>query len=248
MKIIICVKPTPPPETHISIQDGAPSWGTTPLTLSPFDGYAIEAALRLKDSHGATLTSLCIGNPSANDALKQSLAMGVDEAILIHDPALEALDTQGTARLLAAAVQRIDKVDLLIFGRQTLESANGLTPAQTARALAWPLLSMASSISIDESEIRVERHFDESRQHVCAELPAVLSVTQAIGEARYPTFAGIRKAAKLSIQHWSLADLGLSAPAPLVRRVDVFAPPMPPCEFISGASPEDIAERLAAKI
>ena len=244
MKIIVCIKPTPDAETEITIQN----LNTAPLTLSPFDGYAIEAALHQKDALSATVTALCIGNLAAKDALKHTLAIGADDAILINDPALNDLDTQGAARLLAAAAQKLG-VQMLLFGRQSLDHGTGLMPAQTARVLGWPLLSLADSIQVDDQSVTVTRSFEEGRQTVHAGLPAVISITQAIGEPRYPTFMGIRKAARAGIAIWSLADLGLAMPAPVTRRQTLFAPARNlPCELISGDSPKEIAEKLAAKI
>lgn len=245
VKIIVCIKPTPDSETKITIQN----LDAVPLTFNPFDGYAVEAALRQKDALGATVTVLSIGDQNATDVLKHALAMGADDAILINDPALADLDTQGVAHVLAAAARKLGDVGLLIFGCQTLDYGTGLMPAQTARVLDWPLLSLAGSIRVSAGKISVERSFEEGRQIVRAGLPAVLSVTPGIGEPRYPSFIGIRRAAKASITCWSLADLGLDAPAPVVRRVGLFAPRRDlPCEFIDGASPEEIAEKLTAKI
>src|SRR5688572_30042185 len=176
--------------------------------------------------------------------------MGADEAILISDPALSSLDTQGAARVLAAAVQKIGAVDMLVFGRQTLDNGAGLTPAQTARVLGWPMLGMAGSIRVEGANVTVERVIEEGRQTVSAKLPAAVSVVQSIGEPRYPSFMGIRKASKAEIPTWTLADLGTPAPAALVRRVALMNPPVreAACEMISGDTPEEIADKLADKI
>jgi electron transfer flavoprotein beta subunit len=141
-------------------------------------------------------------------------------------------------------------VDLLIFGRQTLDNGAGLTPAQTARVLGWPVLSLAGSIKVESNTVTVERVIEEGRQTVSAKLPAVISVVQSIGEPRYPSFMGIRKAAKAEIPTWTLADLGISAPAILVSRTALVSPPVRDvaCEIISGDTPEEIAEKLADKI
>jgi electron transfer flavoprotein beta subunit len=220
-----------------------------PLVINPFDEYALEGALQQKDALNATLTALCIGDDSARDALKHTLAMGADHAILVHDPALAGLDSQSAAVLLAAAVKKIGDVKMVFFGRQTLDHGTGLTSAQTARALGWPLLSLAGAIQVTENRITIERSLDESRQIVSAMLPAVVSVVQTIGEPRYPSFAGIRRATRADIPVWSLADLDLATPTAIVRRLEVFAPASGvPCEFVSGNTHEEIAETLADKI
>lgn len=249
MKIIVCVKQVPDSEAKVTLQNGQISWGDSPLVINPFDEYAVEAALQQKEAHDATVVALCIGPESARDAIKHALAMGADEGILIHDPALSALDGAGAARVLAAAIQKIGDADLVIFGRQTIDTATGTTAAQTARALGWPLLSYVGKIELVNG-IKVERTFEEGKQTVSGKLPAALSVIQSIGEPRYPSFMGIRKAAKAEIPAWSLADLGLAAPAAVVSRAELLPPPVrdAACEIISGDSPDEIAEKLADKI
>lgn len=250
MKIVTCIKQVPDTEAKITLENGKVQWGDSPLVINPFDEYAVEAALQQKDKHGATVVAICLGPESAKEALKHALAMGADEAILISDPALENLDSQGAAQVLAEAIRKIGDAEMVIFGRQSIDSGTGLTAAQTARLLNWPLLSLAGSIELTNGQVRVERVIEEGRQIVRAPLPAVLSVVQSIGEPRYPSFMGIRKAARATIPIWSLADLGMAAPPAVVQARGMFAPPSreQPCEFITGESPMEIAEKLAEKI
>ncbi len=250
MKIITCIKQVPDSEAKVTAQDGQVSWGESPLVINPFDEYAVEAALQQKDNGDFTVTALCLGPETAKEALKHALAMGADEAILISDPALDSIDSQAAARTLAAAIQKIGDAHLVIFGRQTLDNGGGVTAAQTARVLGWPLLSFTGKIEIGGEAIKVERVIEEGKQTVSANLPALLSVVQSIGEPRYPSFMGIRKASKANIPVWSLSDLGLAAPASVVSRTELLNPPArdTQCEIISGDSPEAIAETLVEKI
>ncbi len=250
MKIIACIKQVPDSEAKVKAEGGQVSWGDAPLVINPFDEYAVEGALQQKEAIGGTVTALCVGPESARDALKHALAMGADEAILVSDPALENLDTVGAARILAAAIQKIGGAEMIIFGRQTLDNGAGLTPAQTARILKMPMLGLAGSIKVEGGSVTVDRVIEEGRQTVSANLPAVLSVVQSIGEPRYPSFMGIRKASKANIPVWSLGDLGVSAPAPVVTRSELINPPVQETttEIISGETPEAIAEILADKI
>jgi electron transfer flavoprotein beta subunit len=182
--------------------------------------------------------------------------MGADEAILVSDPALNELDTVGAARVLAAAIQKVGGVDMVVFGRQTLDNGAGLTPAQTARILGWPMLGLAGSIKIQDGNassprgVNVERVIEEGRQNVSAKLPAVVSVVQSIGEPRYPSFMGIRKASKANIPVWALSDLGIAAPDVVVKRTELMNPPVQTTtiEIVSGESPAEIADKLADKI
>ncbi len=220
------------------------------MVINPFDEYAVEGALQQKEALGGTVTALCIGPASAKDALKHALAMGADNAILVSDAALSILDTAGAARMLAAAIKKIGEVDLVLFGRQTLDDGSGITAAQTARVLGWPLLGLSGQIKVDAGSVMVERVVEEGRQTVKAKLPAVLSVVQSIGEPRYPSFMGIRKASKAEIPVWSLSDIGASAPAAIVTRTELITPPSREivCEFITGETPAAIAEILTGKI
>ena len=250
MKIIACIKQVPDSEAKVRAEGGQVSWGDAPLVINPFDEYAVEGALQQREANsGSTVTALCLGPESAKEALKHALAMGADEAVLVSDPALNELDTAGAARVLAAAIQKIG-ADMIVFGRQTLDNGAGLTPAQTARILGWPMLGLAGSIKVQDGSVTVDRVIEEGRQTVSAKLPAVISVVQSIGEPRYPSFMGIRKASKATIPIWSLNELGLAAPPAIVKRTELMNPPVQntSIEIISGESPADIADKLAEKI
>jgi electron transfer flavoprotein beta subunit len=250
LKIIACIKQVPDSEAKVKAENGQVSWGDAPLVINPFDEYAVEGALQQKEATDGTVTALCIGPESAKEALKHALAMGADEAVLVSDPALDGLDTLGAARVLAAAIQKIGGADMVVFGRQTLDNGAGLTPAQTARVLGWPMLGLAGQIKVQDGNVTVERVIEEGRQTVSAKLPAVLSVVQSIGEPRYPSFMGIRKASKAAIPVWSLADLGIAAPAAVVTRAELMNPPSreTTVEIITGESPAEIADKLAERI
>ena len=251
MKIIACIKQVPDSEAKVKAEDGQITWGESPLVINPFDEYAVEGALLTKEANdGSTVTALCIGPESAKDALKHALAMGADEAVLISDPALNEIDQVAAARILAAAIKKIGDADMIIFGRQTLDNGSGLTTAQVARVLGLPLLGLAGQIKVEEGTVRIDRVIEEGRVTVSAKMPVVLSVVQSIGEPRYPSFMGIRKASKANIPIWSLGDLGIEAPATVVTRTELMNPPVDdtPCEMIAGETPEAIAETLVEKI
>jgi electron transfer flavoprotein beta subunit len=250
LKIIACIKQVPDSEAKVRAEGGKVSWGDAPLVINPFDEYAVEGALQQKEANSGTVTALCIGPESAREALKHALAMGADDAILISDPALGGIDTQGAARILAAAIQKIGGVDMVVFGRQTLDNGAGLTPAQTARTLGWPMLGLAGQIKVQAGTVTVDRVIEEGRQTVSAKLPAVLSVVQSIGEPRYPSFMGIRKASKATIPVWSLGDLGAAAPEAVVKRAELMNPPVQDTtiEIITGETPAEIADKLVDKI
>jgi electron transfer flavoprotein beta subunit len=254
LNIVACVKQTPDTAATVTVDGGRVSWGDSPLVLNPWDEYAVEEALRTKEAHGGKVTAISMGPESAKDALKQALAMGCDEAILLSDSGLEAVDTLGTARVLASAVGNLDPPDLIFFGKASVDSAVGVTFAQTARLLGWPLLSQVAKVtSVDPQagSIGVERLLPEGREVVEAGLPAVISVTKEINEPRYPSFMGIRKASKADIPVWGLTDLGMEVcPKAKVDWPEIFALPQKEtaCEIIEGDSPEAMAAKLADRL
>jgi electron transfer flavoprotein beta subunit len=250
MKIVVCIKQVPDSTAKVVVEGGKVSWGDAPLVMNPWDEYAVEAAIQQKEALGGTITAVTIGDESTKEVLKRALAMGADDAILICDPALVDMDTQATAQVLAAAIQKIGAVDLAFFGRQAIDGDAGLVPAQAARLLGWPALTLTSVIKIEGSDVRVERGVEEGRQIVTTRLPAVFSLTKDFGEPRYPSFMGIRKASRAEIPTWSLAELGIGAPASVIAWPEIMNPPSREvtCEFITGSSPEEIAETLANKI
>jgi electron transfer flavoprotein beta subunit len=140
--------------------------------------------------------------------------MGADEAVLISDPLLEGSDTLATARVLVAAIRKLGEVDLIIAGRSAIDGNTAATAVQVAALLGIPQLSYVAAIkALDPAAktITVERLMEGGRETVSSRLPAVLSVVKEINEPRYPSFMGIRKAAKKEIPQWSVADLGLEA-------------------------------------
>ncbi|MGH2625920.1 MAG: electron transfer flavoprotein subunit beta/FixA family protein [Anaerolineales bacterium] len=251
---MVCVKQTPDTAATLSVKDGRAHWGDAPLVLNPWDEYAVEEALRTKEAHGAKVTALSAGPAEAREALKQSLAMGCDEAVLVSDPALSQADSRVTSAVLAAALRKIGQVDVAFFGKQAVDSDTGVTAAQVARRLGWPALTLAAAVpALDPAgrSITVERMMEEARQTVRAELPAVVSVVKVINEPRYPSFMGIRRASKAEIPTWSAADLGLApVPAPALEWPEVIAPPKVEmvCEFIRGSTPEEVAAKLVDRL
>jgi electron transfer flavoprotein beta subunit len=253
LKIVVCIKQVPDTAARVVAENGQVSWGDAPLVMNPWDEYAVEAALQLKEAQGGDVTAISVGGESAKEALKNALAMGCSEAVLISDPALEGADSQAVAKVLAAAIQKIGDVDLAFFGKQAIDGDMGVTHVQTARVLDWPALTSVSTIqSVDPGAktLRVERTMEEGRVVVEARMPAVISVLKDIGEPRYPSFMGIRKASRATIPVWTLADLGIQAPQSHVTWPVVENPPVREVktEMITGDTPQEIAAKLVDKI
>jgi len=251
LKIVVCVKQVPDSAAKITVDDGQVSWGDAPLVINPWDEYAVEAALNMKEAHGGSVTVFSMGREDEKEAIKHALAMGCDEAILISDPALAGADGAAAARVMAAAIQKVGDVDLVFCGKQAIDTDTGTATAMVARVLGWPALTLISSIDeFTDQTIKVQRAIEEGRQVVESQLPAVISVIKDYGEPRYPSFMGIRKAARAKVPVWDLAELGLDAPASVVTWPEVMNPPVKDVttEIIEGDSVEEIAGKLADKI
>lgn len=254
MKIVVCVKQTPDTAASVSVDGGRVSWGDAPLVLNPWDEYAVEEAIKTKEAHGGTVVALSLGPEQAQEALKQALAMGADEAILLSDAKFESADVGLVSAALAKAIQKVGEVDVVFFGRASVDSAAGLTFSQTARHLGWPLLSQVAAIeSLDPAarSLQVVRLLQEGRQIVGASLPAVISVVKEINEPRYPSFMGIRKASKAEIPSWGAADLGLEEDlGSKVVWPEIIQPAKveTSCEFIEGDTAADKGRRLAERL
>jgi electron transfer flavoprotein beta subunit len=250
LKLVVLVKSTPDTTAAIKVENGRATWGEAPLVINPWDEYAVEAALRLKENNGGTVTAISVGGDEARIALKHALAMGADDALLVSDPALVRIDPPAIARILSAVIQKIGEVDLAFFGRQAIDDDSGTTPAQTARLLGWPALTLVSVINVEGNNLRVERAIEEGRQIVSAKLPAVISLVKDIGEPRYPSFMGIRRASKTEIPTWSISQIGIPAPSPVIDHLGIMNAPIREvvCELIKGSNPQEIAGTLVEKI
>ena len=253
MKIVVCIKQVPDSAATVVAEGGQASWGDAPLVMNPWDEYAVEAALLQQEAHGGDVTVISVGSEGATEAIKSALAMGCGQAYLVSDPELVGADSRVIAHVLAAAIKKVGDVDLALFGKQAIDSDMGVTAPQTARILGWPVLSLVSvvqELNPEDGTIKVERSIEEGRQVVESQLPAVVTVSKDIADPRYPSFMGIRKAARADIPVWTLADLEADIPAPLVRWPEVVNPPVREItnEIISGDSPDEIAETLADKI
>ena len=254
MNIVVCVKQTPDTAATLTVDNGKASWGEAPLVLNPWDEYAVEQALVTQEAEGGQVTAICLGPETAEDALKQALAMGCDEAILIYDPLFDSADSLVASRVLAAGIEKLESVNLVFFGKSAVDTDTGVMGSQVARRLGWPSLNLVAAISeldAGAKTITVERLLEEGRQVVSGPLPAVVSVVKEINEPRYPSFMGIRKASKAEIPRWSASDIGLDGdaqPALTWPEIQVPARGETACEIIEGGDPAEIAAKLVDRL
>jgi electron transfer flavoprotein beta subunit len=238
--------------------EGHVSWGDSPLIINPWDEYAVEEALLLRDEHGGTVTVISMGPEKALEALKHAVAMGADEAIRIWDEACAGSDTLATSYVLARAIETIGDADLVLFGKSAIDVETWQTGVAVASRLGVPSLMYTIKIAALDAEggtIRVERLLEQGRQVVEARLPAVVGTTKGINEPRYTSFMGIRKAAKMAYPVWTLEEIGAEASrvgesGSGVRWPKVFEPPVREgeAEIIEGETIEEKAEKLVEKL
>lgn len=253
MHVIVFTRSTPDTAAKVEVNSsGNVSWGDAALVVNPWDEYALEEGILQAKAGGGKATVIAIGAELHGEALKHSLAMGLDDAARVWDAALENADSLAYATAAAAAVKKVGDVDLVIFGRESIDVGTDQHIYQTARKLGWTMLSYVSKIlAVDYAAktIKVERLLEEGKQVVTATLPAVVSVMKDINEPRYPSFIGIRKASKAVIPVWSLADLDVTLP-PVNAQVTKFKN-LPPrdtrFELIEG-TPEEQAKKLIDRL
>ena len=255
MKIAVCVKQVP--ESQVKRIDRA----TKRLdrsgegALNPFDANAVEEALRLKEAGGeGDVVLVSLGPEKALDSLRKGLAMGADRAVLISDAAAEGSDLVATSLALAKALER-EQPDLIIFGQQSSDSDGAVLWAAVADRLQRPLVSQAAELTVSDGKVRVKRQTEFGYDVIEAQLPAVVAVSDAINEPRYPSLKGIMGAKKKPQETLSATDLGVD-PSRLGEagsKTQVLDLNDPPARGDSvrieddGSAPEKIVEFLAEK-
>ncbi len=255
MRVVVCTKETPDTAARIEVgPDGKATWGDAPLVINPWDEFAVEEAILLKDRGASSVTVLAMGTEDTREAIKHAVAMGCDEAVLVSDEAFAGGDTLVTSKALAAAVEKLDDTRLVIFGKMTTDGASGQTSVQVGRRLGWSTLTYVSrivDIDFEAGTITAERLLEAGKETVEASLPAVVSVSKEINDPRYPSFMGIRKAAKAEVTVWGADELGVEGAAgKRVHWADLSSPPSREgdAEIIEGESPADIAAKLLDKL
>ena len=223
--------------------------------LNPFDVHAVEEALRVKEATGdGEVVVVSVGPERAMEALRRALAMGVDRAVLVSDEAAAGSDLVATTSLLGAALER-ESADLVIFGQQASDSDGAVLWASVADRLRRPLISQAAELTLADGRVRAKRQTEFGYDVIEAPLPAVVAVSDAINEPRYPSLKGIMGAKRKPQETLSLADLGVDAErvgeAGSATVVYELSPPPPRGQALriedDGSAAERIAEFLAER-
>ena len=247
MKIVVTVKQVPDTATQVKIAADGKSIDTTGITwiVSPYDEFAVEEALRIKDKRGqGEVVAVSLGPDRVKEALRSCLAMGCDRAIHLNDPAWSVADTLATARALAAVIKQ-EAPQLVLCGRQAIDDDMGAVTAQLGEILGWPSAYwiMEEVIDGDGKSIRAARQVEGGLEVFDLPLPAVLAAQKGLNEPRYPTLKGIMGAKKKEIKDVKAADLGQGAEGPALSIMKLEAlPPRPPGRIIPGEAAEAARE------
>lgn len=238
MHVIVCIKQVPDtanvkinPETNTLMRDGVES------IVNPFDEYALEEALKLKDKHGAKVSVITMGPPQADIILKEALAKGADEGFLLTDRAFAGADTLATSYTIAQAIKKINKrPDLVLLGKQAIDGDTGQVGPGVAEYLGISLLGNVKSLEVNGNRFRAESVYEEGSDVIEGELPCVMTVLKEASAPRFAKLGNWMKAKKTRTGWWTSKDidsdpkrLGLNGSATKV--VKIFSPPVRGCEL-----------------
>ncbi len=255
VKIVVCVKQVPDATASKRIDPASNRLDRTgEAALNTTDLNAVEEALRLKDAHGGEIVVLSLGPEKAMESLRKALAMGADRAVLVTDEAAAGSDLVATSHVLAKALER-EEADLVLFGQQSGDADGAVLWAAVADRLRLPVISQAAELTVDGSSITGKRQTEFGYDVIRAPLPAVVAVSDAINEPRYPSLKGIMSAKSKPQETLGLADLGvdpsLAGEAGSRTTVLALAPPSAKSGQVKleddGTAAEKIVEYLAGK-
>ncbi|MCK9376185.1 MAG: electron transfer flavoprotein subunit beta/FixA family protein [Syntrophobacterales bacterium] len=251
LNIIVCIKQVPDtqevrldPVTHTLKREGLAA------IINPFDLYALEEGLRVRESQGGRVTVMTMGPPQAEAALREALGFGADAAVLLSDRAFAGADTWATALTLARAVEKLGGADLIFCGKQAIDGDTAQVGPMLATILDIPYVAWARKLTFSgDGGLSVERLLDHGYDAVETQLPALVTVVKEINEPRMPSFKAKLKAKKEVIPVWGIGDLGLEAAdvglsGSFTQVVKVFAPPSRGKAEIWTGAPEELAARL----
>ncbi len=254
MKYIVCLKQVPEtdkvkinPQTGTLIREGVKS------IINPYDLYALEAALRMKDAYGGEIVVVSMGPPQAEEALREAIAYGADEAILLSDRAFAGADTLATSYTLAQAIKKIGDYDIVFCGKQAIDGDTAQVGPELAFRLGIPYATYVYKLEIRDGVLFVERNLDDGTQVLKLSLPALVTIVKEVGEIRVPSIRGKMRAKKAQISVWGGAEieadpskLGLNGSP--TRVAEIFSPPPRGEKIILTGKPEECVKQLCEKL
>lgn len=246
MKIVVSIKQTFTTEAKIAIENGAVSDKGIKSVVNPYDEFAVEEAIKLRESGKATeVIVVTVGPEKTAEALRQCLAMGADAAYRVWDdglPEVGAWDVQAT--VLAAALKKLQPFDLYLAGKVAVDDGAGIVASRAAEILGIPQISVVNKMSIEDGKVVATREMDGYQEVVEAPLPALVTADKALNVPRYPTLPNIMKAKKKPLTVWTLADVGASSAASQFERVGITLPPARKGAKMIEGEPEEAAQKL----
>lgn len=252
MKIIVCIKQVPDttevkinPETGTLIREGVPA------IVNPFDLYAVEEGLRLKEKYGGEVITISMGPPQAEEAIKETIAMGVDDGILLTDQRLAGSDTLATSFTLAQAIKKIGNFDLIICGKQAADGDTAQVGPGIAEWLDIPQATFVRRIDfIKDKKIKLQTMWEEGWEDIELPLPCLITVVKEINEPRLPSLRGKLRAKNFNVTKWDIdflgideKDVGLKGSPTWVAKV--FTPPPRKAGIKYKEEPEKAAKIIA---
>ncbi len=255
LNIIVCIKQVLDPEaptsaykvdteTNRMIQKGVPP------VMSPFDENALEAALRIKDTHQTKITVLSLGQNLSKAVLRKSLAAGADELILLEDDAFDDLDSYTTASIISTAISKIGEYDIILAGIQAADSNAGVVGSGIAEILGIPSVTTVRKVELDDGKLRVEQVLSDGYEVIEMPLPALITVSNELGELRSVALREIMAAQKKPLTIWNAENLGVD---PLLmgrtKLLKLFIPQKESrCEMVPGETAEELGTNLALRL
>jgi len=248
MNIVVCLKQVPgttevkiDPETNTLIRQGIEN------IINPFDTYALEEAVRLKEKHGGKVTVVTMGPPQADAALREAVSLGADEVVLLSDRAFGGADTWATAYTLSMAIRKLGDADLIVLGKQTLDGDTGQVGPEMAEMLELPFIAYVSEVrSAGDATLRVRRLTEEGHEIIEASLPAVITVSKEINVPRLPSLRGKMKARSVAVTTWDQAalsaeDENVGRNGSPTRVIEIFFPKrVHQAELLEGTTAEKV--------
>jgi electron transfer flavoprotein beta subunit len=252
MKTIVCIKQVPEIQL-VKASDSGLELPSGPGQINPFDSYAIEEALRIKEAHSGSVAAITVGPDAATAVLREAASLGVESLYHCNDAAFEGSDPVAVARILAAAIGKIGEFDLVITGKQAIDEDAALVGAALAAFLGLPQAMFVKKIeSLEAGKAVFHRQTEDGYDVVESPLPAVISVVKEINEPRLPSLKGKMQAKKAQITAWTAADLGIdtnlvgpNSPTRILGHKP--PPPRPPGQILEG-EPDQVAAELFAKL
>jgi electron transfer flavoprotein beta subunit len=208
MRIVVIVKEVADTEARIALKDGLPDLSDTKMVANPYDEYAIEEAIAKAKELGAATTAVMIGSEQSQESLRRALAMGIDEAVLLTDPAMTGADPLQVAKVLKAIIEPLEPT-FVIGGRQGVDYDWGLAAIALAEECGWAHVGLIAKLELADGKFRCETEGDDGKQVVEGSLPAVFTADKSLNDPRLPNLIGIRKAKKKPLEQKTLADYGL---------------------------------------